>query len=167
VELATPTTRVDDKMAAEEEGVVVLVDGEGESFSVPSCILEDKYVFDHVMSHDTWNDVLSDDERQELIKLLPSDSHDDIIKDLLSGKNFKFGNPMDVIWNKMRDGEHVMDTQGKIEELRELKYTLYQQYIQHYHINLLEEILLSRRVRLLILLMVLLLYHIAGYFCTT
>lgn len=57
-------------------------------------------IFFSVMSESTWNDVLSDSQRQHLRQFLPQfpdnniSEQDSTINDLFNNRNFNFGNPL-------------------------------------------------------------------------
>lgn len=57
-------------------------------------------IFFSVMSESTWNNVLSDSQRQHLRQFLPEfpdnniSEQDSTINDLFNNRNFNFGNPL-------------------------------------------------------------------------
>ncbi|XP_068188139.1 nuclear factor related to kappa-B-binding protein [Antennarius striatus] len=119
--------------------------------SLPEVLLEDPEIFFSVMSESTWNEVLSDSQRQHLRQFLPQfpdnniAEQDSTISDLFNNKQFKFGNPLHLAQKLFRDGyfnpEVVKYRQlcAKSQRKRQL-YSL-----QQYYHKLLKQILVSRK----------------------
>ncbi|KAM9332128.1 nuclear factor related to kappa-B-binding protein isoform 1-T4 [Pholidichthys leucotaenia] len=120
--------------------------------SLPEDLLEDPEIFFAVMSESTWNEVLSDSQRQHLQQFLPKfpEKHnaaeqDNAISDLFNNRNFHFGNPLHLAQKLFRDGyfnpEVVRYRQlcAKSQRKRQL-YSL-----QQYYHRLLKQILISRK----------------------
>ncbi|KAK8918605.1 hypothetical protein KSP39_PZI021713 [Platanthera zijinensis] len=62
---------------------------------------------DSVLSLETWNDCLSEEERFQLAEYLPDLDQEDFavtLKELFSGSNFHFGSPMAVFFNQLKAG---------------------------------------------------------------
>lgn len=118
---------------------------------LPEDLLEDPDIFFSVMSESTWNDVLSDSQRQHLRQFLPQfpdnniSEQDSTINDLFNNRNFNFGNPLHLAQRLFRDGyfnpEVVKYRQLCAKSQRKRKMFSVQQY---YH-RLLKQILVSRK----------------------
>ncbi|XP_041864016.1 nuclear factor related to kappa-B-binding protein isoform X3 [Melanotaenia boesemani] len=119
--------------------------------NLPEDLLEDPEIFFSVMSESTWNEVLTDSQRQHLRQFLPQfpdkdvEEQDRTISDLFNNRNFNFGNPLHLAQKLFRDGffnpEVVKYRQlcSKSQRKRHL-YSL-----QQYYHRLLKEILVSRK----------------------
>ncbi|KAM4726769.1 nuclear factor related to kappa-B-binding protein isoform 2-T4 [Anableps anableps] len=68
--------------------------------SLPEDLLEDPDIFFSVLSENTWNEVLTDSQRQHLQQFLPqfpdnnTEEQDRTIRELFNNTNFNFGNPL-------------------------------------------------------------------------
>jgi nuclear factor related to kappa-B-binding protein len=69
-----------------------------EEIDIPFEILN-RQVFDEIFSMETWNNLLSEEQRIELLKLLPDKS---VISALFSKENFHFSNPLDIFFNQLK-----------------------------------------------------------------
>nr|XP_046266835.1 nuclear factor related to kappa-B-binding protein [Scatophagus argus] len=119
--------------------------------NLPEDLLEDPEIFFSVMSESTWNEVLSDSQRQHLRQFLPqfpdnnTAEQDSTISDLFNNRDFNFGNPLHLAQKLFRDGyfnpEVVKYRQlcAKSQRKRQL-YSL-----QQYYHRLLKQILVSRK----------------------
>uniref|UniRef100_H3CXC0 Nuclear factor related to kappaB binding protein n=1 Tax=Tetraodon nigroviridis TaxID=99883 RepID=H3CXC0_TETNG len=119
--------------------------------NLPEDLLEDPDIFFSVMSESTWNEVLSDSQRQHLRQFLPQfpENHvgeqENTISDLFNNRNFNFGNPLHLAQKLFRDGffhpEVVKYRQlcAKSQRKRQL-YSL-----QQYYHKLVKQILVSRK----------------------
>eukprot|EP01028_Stygiella_incarcerata_P012540 TRINITY_DN781_c0_g5_i1.p1 TRINITY_DN781_c0_g5~~TRINITY_DN781_c0_g5_i1.p1 ORF type:complete len:339 (-),score=86.29 TRINITY_DN781_c0_g5_i1:96-1010(-) len=98
-----------------------------------------------ILSFDVYNSKLSDSERLYLQSMLPDLSQESavgdvvvsrkqLIKDLLSGENFFFGNPVQKFWDALRDGEFHPFVQRVQQPLIELEKA-HSQVISHAHTN--------------------------------
>nr|XP_020454369.1 nuclear factor related to kappa-B-binding protein [Monopterus albus] len=118
---------------------------------LPEDLLEDPEIFFSVVSESTWNEVLSDSQRQHLRQFLPQfpDNNvveqDNAISDLFNNRNFNFGNPLHLSQKLFRDGyfnpEVVKYRQLCAKSQR--KQQLYS--LQQYYHKLLKQILVSRK----------------------
>uniref|UniRef100_A0A8C2PGJ7 DEUBAD domain-containing protein n=1 Tax=Capra hircus TaxID=9925 RepID=A0A8C2PGJ7_CAPHI len=83
----------------------------GTRVSLPEDLLEDPEIFFDVVSLSTWQEVLSDSQRehlQQFLPLFPEDSmeqQNQLILALFSGENFRFGNPLHIAQKLFRDTE--------------------------------------------------------------
>ncbi|XP_077985640.1 uncharacterized protein LOC144440211 [Glandiceps talaboti] len=122
-----------------------------EEVLLPEELIEKSEIFDEVMSMETWQEVLTSKQRDDLINLLPSfptnDSQekDETLRRLFSGENFKFGNPMQQFFSLLKDG-YLAPNVAKYSELcRKAKYKDYKHSQQRYYHKLLQDILISRQ----------------------
>ena len=122
---------------------------DGEEFEVPVELLQDKTLFKKVLSLETWSNVLTSDDRNFLQGLLPAGASpvfkDEVIGLLFSGQQFKFGNPVEQVWDKLNEGSYSPETFESKEQLKDLKYQQYQLDQKRYHLRVLQELLLSRQ----------------------
>jgi hypothetical protein len=65
---------------------------------VPFDLLQ-RHVFDQVFSMDTWNNLLTQEERRDLIDLLPDES---VVQPLLTGQVFMFNNPLELVFQSIK-----------------------------------------------------------------
>ncbi|XP_064394342.1 nuclear factor related to kappa-B-binding protein-like isoform X2 [Halichondria panicea] len=123
----------------------------GEQLNVPACLLEDSHIFSEVLSGNTWDNVLTEEERTRLEALLPQTKGDhpqpdkDMLKLLFSGGNVRFGNPIQKLWEKMHYGSlspEVVASQQHLVQLKQHQYKLSQ---QARYVAILRELLLSRQ----------------------
>uniref|UniRef100_A0A452T6T8 Nuclear factor related to kappaB binding protein n=1 Tax=Ursus maritimus TaxID=29073 RepID=A0A452T6T8_URSMA len=74
----------------------------GTRVSLPEDLLEDPEIFFDVVSLSTWQEVLSDSQREHLQQFLPHfpedsfEQQNQLILALFSGENFRFGNPLHI-----------------------------------------------------------------------
>ena len=91
-------SNIEDKEDAEVRMEEVVVGDE--TIDIPSDLYTDPEIFNQFFSVDTWNDLLPEEVKLGLLKLLPSFHQDDIdekaktIEMLFGGENFHFGNPI-------------------------------------------------------------------------
>ncbi|MEQ2268838.1 hypothetical protein XENORESO_016548 [Xenotaenia resolanae] len=118
---------------------------------LPEDLLEDPDIFFSVLSENTWNEVLTDSQRQHLQQFLPQfpdnniEEQDRTIRDLFNNTNVNFGNPLHLAQRLFRDGyfnpEVVKYRQLCAKSQRKRQLHSLQQY---YH-RLLKQILVSRK----------------------
>ncbi|XP_069422560.1 nuclear factor related to kappa-B-binding protein isoform X5 [Ovis canadensis] len=122
----------------------------GTRVSLPEDLLEDPEIFFDVVSLSTWQEVLSDSQRehlQQFLPLFPEDSmeqQNQLILALFSGENFRFGNPLHIAQKLFRDGHF----NPEVVKYRQLCFrSQYKRYLssqQQYFHRLLKQILASR-----------------------
>ncbi|XP_057551383.1 nuclear factor related to kappa-B-binding protein isoform X2 [Hippopotamus amphibius kiboko] len=122
----------------------------GTRVSLPEDLLEDPEIFFDVVSLSTWQEVLSDSQREHLQQFLPHFPEDSIeqqqqlILALFSGENFRFGNPLHIAQKLFRDGHF----NPEVVKYRQLCFrSQYKRYLssqQQYFHRLLKQILASR-----------------------
>ncbi|XP_028356909.1 nuclear factor related to kappa-B-binding protein isoform X2 [Physeter macrocephalus] len=122
----------------------------GTRVSLPEDLLEDPEIFFDVVSFSTWQEVLSDSQREHLQQFLPHFPEDSIgqqeqlILALFSGENFRFGNPLHIAQKLFRDGHF----NPEVVKYRQLCFrSQYKRYLssqQQYFHRLLKQILASR-----------------------
>ncbi|KAL8581008.1 hypothetical protein ACOMHN_048042 [Nucella lapillus] len=117
---------------------------------LPEALNSQTDIFEHVMSTDTWNSVLNDEERKRLKALLPSfpeedeAESDETIRRLFEGENFKFGNPLQQFHQKLKDGLLSPDIAKCNHMCRKFKKREYKFSQQQYYSDLISEIIISR-----------------------
>ncbi|KAG9482062.1 nuclear factor related to kappa-B-binding protein [Eleutherodactylus coqui] len=123
----------------------------GTRVSLPEDLLEDPELFFDVVSVDTWQNVLSDSQREHLRQFLPSfpenntEQQEQAVQSLFIGENFRFGNPVHVAQKLFRDG-HLNPEVVKYRQLcLKSQYKRYLTSQQQYFHNLLKQILASRK----------------------
>ncbi|CAH2320452.1 nuclear factor related to kappa-B-binding isoform X1 [Pelobates cultripes] len=126
----------------------------GTRVSLPEDLLEDPELFFDVVSLDTWQNVLSDSQREHLKQFLPScpdgnDEHqEETIKSLFRGDNFRFGNPLQIAQKLFRDGHFNPEVVKYRQLCIKSQYKRYVNSQQQYFHTLLKQILASRKVLL-------------------
>ncbi|XP_063799717.1 nuclear factor related to kappa-B-binding protein [Pseudophryne corroboree] len=123
----------------------------GTKVSLPEDLLEDPELFFDVVSAETWQNVLSDSQREHLRQFLPKFPEDNagqqeqIIQSLFRGVNFRFGNPLHIAQKLFRDG-HLNPEVVKYRQLcLKSQYKRYLTSQQQYFHTLLKQILASRK----------------------
>lgn len=118
---------------------------------IPQELCEQKSLFKDVASLETWDEILSNEQRAHLMKFLPTFPENDslrkrqVIRDLFNGSNFKFGNPVDNFHKKLKDGLLSPEMAKMTSALSRAKHREYVYQQQHYFYKLLQEILISRK----------------------
>ncbi|KAF3823738.1 hypothetical protein GH733_007206 [Mirounga leonina] len=122
----------------------------GTRVSLPEDLLEDPEIFFDVVSLSTWQEVLSDSQREHLQQFLPHfpedsfEQQNQLILALFSGENFRFGNPLHIAQKLFRDGHF----NPEVVKYRQLCFkSQHKRYLtsqQHYFHRLLRQILASR-----------------------
>ncbi|XP_030076878.1 nuclear factor related to kappa-B-binding protein [Microcaecilia unicolor] len=119
--------------------------------SLPEDLLEDPEIFFDVVSHSTWQDVLTDSQRDHLKKLLPqfpennTQWQNQIISALFSGENFRFGNPLHIAQKLFRDGHFNPEVVKYRQLCFKSQYKRYLSSQQQYFYRLLKQVLSSRK----------------------
>ncbi|XP_078379706.1 nuclear factor related to kappa-B-binding protein-like isoform X2 [Oculina patagonica] len=123
----------------------------GTEIALPLELIEQEEIFFKVVSMETWADILSPADRKHLEKFLPvlptdyPHAQEENISALLSGDNFRFGNPVQQFQKKLKDGFFYPDVVKYKKMCRKAKYKEYKIQQQRYHKKLLREILISRQ----------------------
>ncbi|XP_055271847.1 nuclear factor related to kappa-B-binding protein isoform X4 [Moschus berezovskii] len=115
----------------------------------PASAAQPEIFFD-VVSLSTWQEVLSDSQREHLQQFLPHfpedsmEQQNQLILALFSGENFRFGNPLHIAQKLFRDGHF----NPEVVKYRQLCFrSQYKRYLssqQQYFHRLLKQILASR-----------------------
>ncbi|XP_019516347.1 PREDICTED: nuclear factor related to kappa-B-binding protein isoform X4 [Hipposideros armiger] len=122
----------------------------GTRISLPEDLLEDPEIFFDVVSLSTWEEVLSDSQREHLQQFLPHFPEDSIeqqnqlILALFSGENFRFGNPLHIAQKLFRDGYFNPEVVKYRQLCFKSQYKRYLNSEQQYFHRLLKQILASR-----------------------
>ncbi|CAO2635639.1 Nuclear factor related to kappa-B-binding protein [Lemmus lemmus] len=122
----------------------------GTRVSLPEDLLEDPEIFFDVVSLSTWQEVLSDSQREHLQQFLPQFSTDNVeqqnelILALFSGENFRFGNPLHIAQKLFRDGHFNPEVVKYRQLCFKSQYKRYLNSQQQYFHRLLKQILASR-----------------------
>ncbi|XP_006873133.1 PREDICTED: nuclear factor related to kappa-B-binding protein isoform X1 [Chrysochloris asiatica] len=122
----------------------------GTRVSLPEDLLEDPEIFFDVVSLSTWQEVLSDCQREYLQQFLPHFPEDNIeqqsqiILSLFSGENFRFGNPLHIAQKLFRDGHFNPEVVKYRQLCFKSQYKRYLNSQQQYFHRLLKQILASR-----------------------
>uniref|UniRef100_A0A8C3VPP4 Nuclear factor related to kappa-B-binding protein n=1 Tax=Catagonus wagneri TaxID=51154 RepID=A0A8C3VPP4_9CETA len=122
----------------------------GTRVSLPEDLLEDPEIFFDVVSLSTWQEVLSDSQREHLQQFLPHFPEDSVeqqsqlILALFSGENFRFGNPLHIAQKLFRDGHFNPEVVKYRQLCFKSQYKRYLSSQQQYFHRLLKQILASR-----------------------
>ncbi|NXH10444.1 NFRKB protein, partial [Bucco capensis] len=120
--------------------------------SLPEDLLEDPEIFFEVVSLSTWQEVLTDAQKDHLKKFLPHFSENNreqqnkLILALFSGENFRFGNPLHIAQKLFRDGHFNPEVVKYRQLCFKSQYKRYLSSQQQYFYRLLKQILTSRNV---------------------
>uniref|UniRef100_A0A2R9AHV3 Nuclear factor related to kappa-B-binding protein n=2 Tax=Pan TaxID=9596 RepID=A0A2R9AHV3_PANPA len=122
----------------------------GTRVSLPEDLLEDPEIFFDVVSLSTWQEVLSDSQREHLQQFLPqfpedsAEQQNELILALFSGENFRFGNPLHIAQKLFRDGHFNPEVVKYRQLCFKSQYKRYLNSQQQYFHRLLKQILASR-----------------------
>ncbi|XP_069326853.1 nuclear factor related to kappa-B-binding protein isoform X4 [Eulemur rufifrons] len=122
----------------------------GTRVSLPEDLLEDPEIFFDVVSLSTWQEVLSDSQREHLQQFLPHfpedgiEQQNELILALFSGENFRFGNPLHIAQKLFRDGHFNPEVVKYRQLCFKSQYKRYLSSQQQYFHRLLKQILASR-----------------------
>ncbi|XP_071078017.1 nuclear factor related to kappa-B-binding protein isoform X2 [Desmodus rotundus] len=119
--------------------------------SLPEDLLEDPEIFFDVVSLSTWEEVLSDSQREHLRQFLPrfpednTEQQSQLVLALFTGENFRFGNPLHIAQKLFRDGHFNPEVVKYRQLCFKSQYKRYLSSQQQYFHRLLKQILASRR----------------------
>ncbi|XP_058302898.1 nuclear factor related to kappa-B-binding protein isoform X6 [Hylobates moloch] len=122
----------------------------GTRVSLPEDLLEDPEIFFDVVSLSTWQEVLSESQREHLQQFLPqfpedsAERQNELILALFSGENFRFGNPLHIAQKLFRDGHFNPEVVKYRQLCFKSQYKRYLNSQQQYFHRLLKQILASR-----------------------
>ncbi|KAH9523125.1 hypothetical protein Btru_065882 [Bulinus truncatus] len=122
-----------------------------ETLQLPELFLEKKHIFMSVLSMETWDTVLTDEQKQRLQHLLPtfpkSDDEEkrETLRRLFAGENFKFGNPVEDLQRKLREGYLHPEIARYQKQTRLFRYRDYKIRQQRHLSDLLKHLLLARQ----------------------
>ncbi|NXA51036.1 NFRKB protein, partial [Nothocercus julius] len=122
----------------------------GTRVSLPEDLLEDPEIFFEVVSLSTWQEVLTDAQKEHLKKFLPHfpennrEHQNKLISALFSGENFRFGNPLHIAQKLFRDGHFNPEVVKYRQLCFKSQYKRYLSSQQQYFYRLLKQILASR-----------------------
>ncbi|NXX94382.1 NFRKB protein, partial [Centropus bengalensis] len=122
----------------------------GTRVSLPEDLLEDPEIFFEVVSLSTWQEVLTEAQREHLKKFLPHfpennrEQQSKLISVLFSGENFRFGNPLHIAQKLFRDGHFNPEVVKYRQLCFKSQYKRYLSSQQQYFYRLLKQILASR-----------------------
>uniref|UniRef100_A0A8C5PTU5 Nuclear factor related to kappa-B-binding protein n=1 Tax=Leptobrachium leishanense TaxID=445787 RepID=A0A8C5PTU5_9ANUR len=131
----------------------------GTRVSLPEDLLEDDFclvfwqpdLFFDVVSLDTWQNVLSDSQREHLKQFLPScpnengEQQEATVRALFRGDNFRFGNPLQTAQKLFRDGHFNPEVVKYRQLCLKSQHKRYVSSQQQYFHTLLKQILASRK----------------------
>ncbi|VDN57789.1 unnamed protein product [Dracunculus medinensis] len=128
----------------------------GEIVKVPSLIVQMESFFRLAVSK-KMHDLLSVEAQKYLTRFLPSEKykgHDNSsIKDMIialddiftDDKNFFFGNPLEIVYSKIRCGWFNPERPADKVQLRDNCMVRYDHFIREYHINLVKKLHIARQ----------------------
>ncbi|XP_019636721.1 PREDICTED: nuclear factor related to kappa-B-binding protein-like [Branchiostoma belcheri] len=121
-----------------------------EDVLVPRDLIEKPEVFQDVLSLETWNSVLSAEQRQHLSKFLPTfpensaQHNEETLRSLFSGENFKFGNPLQSFQKQLKGG-YLFPANARLKaKCQKAKFRDYKFRQQRYYQKLLKDVIISR-----------------------
>jgi len=119
-----------------------------QAVQIPRFLVENERLFLSLMSMETWNR-LSNVAQKELLKLLPGESEigkQEIVQQLLTKKNFHFGNPIKKFHRRLHDGSFHPDISTFSNLCRRAKYKDYLFRQKDHFSQLVVDILPSRQI---------------------
>ncbi|GAB1608858.1 nuclear factor related to kappa-B-binding protein-like [Argonauta hians] len=122
-----------------------------EELLLPDNFIEQSFIFNEVINFETWEKVLTPTQRSHLMKFLPTFPVDDqeqkqvTVKRLLSGENFKFGNPVKKFHMKLKGGTFTSEILKYPHLYRKFKFRDYKMRQQRYYTKLFKDVILSRQ----------------------
>ena len=126
------------------------------ALNLPLLLYTERSLLSSVLNYDTWALLLGDEERDHLRQYLPhfpgpQDSYhlqETTVQLLLSGSNFKFGNPVTLFHKRLQLGHFNPRIAELLAVEQQALYTKYKLKRQRYYKDLLTEILMSRKAAL-------------------
>ncbi|XP_054719703.1 nuclear factor related to kappa-B-binding protein-like [Uloborus diversus] len=118
---------------------------------LPECFCFEEEVFKEVLNPSTWKMVLNSHNGDRLKRLLPDFPENDekekeeTLRKLVEGENFKFGNPLNQFFSRLKDGFLSTDVVEVTNALKRANYREYKNQQQQYAYHLLRDILISRK----------------------
>ncbi|XP_070551804.1 nuclear factor related to kappa-B-binding protein-like [Ptychodera flava] len=122
-----------------------------EEVMLPEELIEKAEIFNQVVTMETWTDVLTPQQRQDLSKFLPTFQENDeeeketTLRRLFQGDNFKFGNPLKQFFSLLKEGYLSPNVARYAELCRKAKFKEYKYFQQRYYHRLMQDILISRQ----------------------
>ncbi|CAL1539986.1 unnamed protein product [Lymnaea stagnalis] len=122
-----------------------------ETLHLPELFLEKKHIFTSVLSMETWDTVLTDEQKEQLESLLPKFPNGDgeekreTLRRLFTGENFKFGNPVEDLQKKLKEGYLHPEIARYRKQTRQFRHRDYKMRQQRHLSDLLKHLLLSRQ----------------------
>lgn len=126
----------------------------GNVVSLPEELCENKQLFNEVVSFKTFNEELSNEQKQRLFDMLPNFPEDDesekieTLKRMFGGENFKFGNQRNHLFKKLNEGLLSPSIAKLSKTLKKAAYKEYRLQNQQNVCKLLKQILHSRKLLL-------------------
>ena len=145
-------SNIEDKEDAEVRMEEVVVGDE--TIDIPSDLYTDPEIFNQFFSVDTWNDLLPEEVKLGLLKLLPSFHQDDIdekaktIEMLFGGENFHFGNPIGKFRIELLEGEFSQERRAMKSIVKEARERDHSEWLERHRLLLVQELLDSRKILL-------------------
>lgn len=102
-----------------------------------------------VLSLQSWNDCLSEKERQHLCTFLPDmdkESFQETLKELLSGQNMYFGNPLEDLWEQIIGGLCNPNVVSSRQTLISLQRREYYHDLRRYHNGMVNSLMEMREL---------------------
>lgn len=90
----------------------------------------------YVLSVESWNSCLNEEERFSLSAYLPDMDHESFLctmQELLNGDNFLFGSPVETFFQRMKSGFYSLQVTTKRENLRFLEKCKHYNSLKLYH----------------------------------
>ncbi|RUS69820.1 hypothetical protein EGW08_022416 [Elysia chlorotica] len=123
----------------------------GKVLKLPELFLEKKQIFKSVLSMETWNTTLSEDQRKRLEALLPefpadeNEERHNTLEMIFNGENIKFGNPLHDLQKKLKEGYLHPEIARYRKQTRQFRFRDYKMRQQRHLSDLLKRLLLSRQ----------------------
>eukprot|EP00116_Pleurobrachia_bachei_P006974 sb/3467236/ len=123
------------------------------AINLPLLLYTNPNILTSVLNCDTWTFLFDDGEREHLRQYLPhfasaQDTYhlqEETVQLLLSGRNFKFGNPVNHFYRRLQLGYFNPRIAELLAIEHQASYTKYRQKRQTHYRDLLSEILFSRK----------------------
>ncbi|KAF4520073.1 hypothetical protein B566_EDAN007930 [Ephemera danica] len=122
-----------------------------ERLTLPQGLCENQEIFNEFFSLDTWNNVLSNEQREHLKQFLPSfpqneeKEQEETINNLFSRSNFKFGNPLSKLCSDLHNGYLRPDIAKMRTLMKRTQYREYRYWHRRYCYKNMQSLLVSRR----------------------
>ena len=126
----------------------------GNLVEVPSDLYENEDIFNTFFSVETWNNLIPEDVKLELLQYLPNFPTDDLdekartIEMLFGGQNFHFGNPLEKFREDLVNGDYLPENVEMKAMVATAQRRNFEEWLENYQFDIAQKCLDSRKKHL-------------------